>query len=143
MRINTNVSANEASRNLQRVNADVSSSMAKLSSGFRINKAGDDAAGLPRVMPELLDPAEDPIHVARIFAQDAALEQQRKARAGAIAHLPVAGEALIGVDANDRAAERRPDDVGDAHVGDAQLGGMRMAVEIGVNAISHDVIHIL
>ncbi len=46
MRINTNVAANEASRNLNRVNMDVSGSMAKLSSGFRINKAGDDAAGL-------------------------------------------------------------------------------------------------
>lgn len=46
MRINTNVSANEAYRNLGKVQNDVSSSMAKLSSGFRINKAGDDAAGL-------------------------------------------------------------------------------------------------
>ncbi len=46
MRINTNVAANEAARNLGRVNMDVGSSMAKLSSGFRINKAGDDAAGL-------------------------------------------------------------------------------------------------
>lgn len=46
MRINTNVSANEAYRNLGKVQNDVASSMAKLSSGFRINKAGDDAAGL-------------------------------------------------------------------------------------------------
>ena len=46
MRINTNVSANEAYRNLGKVQNDVSSSMSKLSSGFRINKAGDDAAGL-------------------------------------------------------------------------------------------------
>ncbi len=46
MRINTNVSANEAYRNLSKVNSDVAGSMAKLSSGFRINKAGDDAAGL-------------------------------------------------------------------------------------------------
>lgn len=46
MRINTNVAANEAYRNLGKVNSDVQSSMAKLSSGFRINKAGDDAAGL-------------------------------------------------------------------------------------------------
>ena len=46
MRINTNVAANDAFRNLSRVEMDVQSSMAKLSSGFRINKAGDDAAGL-------------------------------------------------------------------------------------------------
>ncbi len=46
MRINTNVAANDAFRNLSRVEGDINNSMAKLSSGFRINKAGDDAAGL-------------------------------------------------------------------------------------------------
>ena len=46
MRINTNVSAIRAHKNLQGVNEAVSSSMAKLSSGFRITRAADDAAGL-------------------------------------------------------------------------------------------------
>jgi flagellin len=46
MRINTNVSALTANRNLQNTSAAVSKSMAKLSSGFRINSASDDAAGL-------------------------------------------------------------------------------------------------
>ena len=46
MRINTNVSAINAYNNLSRVQDQLSNSMAKLSSGFRINKAGDDAAGL-------------------------------------------------------------------------------------------------
>lgn len=46
MRINTNVSAIMASNNLSKVEDAVSSSMEKLSSGFRINKAADDAAGL-------------------------------------------------------------------------------------------------
>jgi len=46
MRINTNVAAIGANRNLQATNAAVSSSMQKLSSGFRINRAADDAAGL-------------------------------------------------------------------------------------------------
>jgi flagellin len=46
MRINTNVSAINAYNNLSKVQDSVSNSMAKLSSGFRINKAGDDAAGL-------------------------------------------------------------------------------------------------
>lgn len=46
MRINTNVSALRAHGNLTRVNEDVSKSMAKLSSGFRITRAADDAAGL-------------------------------------------------------------------------------------------------
>ncbi len=46
MRINTNVSALNAANNLSRVQNAVSSSMEKLSSGFRINHAADDAAGL-------------------------------------------------------------------------------------------------
>lgn len=46
MRINTNVSAMNAANTLGRVQNAVSSSMEKLSSGFRINHAADDAAGL-------------------------------------------------------------------------------------------------
>jgi flagellin len=46
MRINTNVSALMATNNLSKSQQAASDSMAKLSSGFRINKAGDDAAGL-------------------------------------------------------------------------------------------------
>src|SRR5919206_2008707 len=46
MRINTNVSSLQASLNLGRTQDAVTDSMAKLSSGFRINRAADDAAGL-------------------------------------------------------------------------------------------------
>lgn len=46
MRINTNVAAINAQRNLSEVQRSVDSSMSKLSSGLRIAKAGDDAAGL-------------------------------------------------------------------------------------------------
>ena len=46
MRINTNVSALRAQGNLSRVNDELSKSMAKLSSGFRITRAADDSAGL-------------------------------------------------------------------------------------------------
>jgi flagellin len=46
MRINTNVGALNASKNLFMVQREVDNSMSKLSSGLRINKAGDDAAGL-------------------------------------------------------------------------------------------------
>ena len=46
MRINTNISALNAYRNLTETNKSVGSSMEKLSSGFRINRAADDAAGL-------------------------------------------------------------------------------------------------
>ena len=46
MRINTNVSAIVANNNLGKVQNQIQSSSEKLSSGFRINRAADDAAGL-------------------------------------------------------------------------------------------------
>lgn len=46
MRINTNISAMNTYGRLTNANTSKSNSLAKLSSGLRINKAGDDAAGL-------------------------------------------------------------------------------------------------
>ncbi len=46
MRINTNISALNAHRQLGANQANAAKSMERLSSGFRINRAGDDAAGL-------------------------------------------------------------------------------------------------
>jgi flagellin len=46
LNINTNVSSLNAQRYLNANSAMLSSSMEKLSSGYRINRAGDDAAGL-------------------------------------------------------------------------------------------------
>lgn len=46
MRINTNTAALNASRNLGNTQNSLSKSLEKLSSGFRINRAADDAAGL-------------------------------------------------------------------------------------------------
>src|ERR1700759_3421101 len=46
LRIQNNVEAFNAHRNLQSVNNAVSQSMERLSSGYRINRAADDAAGL-------------------------------------------------------------------------------------------------
>ena len=46
MRINNNIAAMNSYRNLETVNERVDKTMEKLSSGQRINKAGDDAAGL-------------------------------------------------------------------------------------------------
>ena len=46
MRINTNVGALDAARNLFLVQREAGTSMGKLSSGLRINHASDDAAGL-------------------------------------------------------------------------------------------------
>src|SRR3981081_1754468 len=45
-RINTNVDAIDAQRNLGATALNFSKSIEKLSSGLRINRAGDDAAGL-------------------------------------------------------------------------------------------------
>lgn len=46
MRVSTNIAAINAQRNLMGSQAQMKDSMAKLSSGSRINKAADDAAGL-------------------------------------------------------------------------------------------------
>src|SRR5439155_10447587 len=46
MRINTNIEAFNAQRNLGLTSASYQKSVEKLSSGLRINRAGDDAAGL-------------------------------------------------------------------------------------------------
>ncbi len=45
-RINTNLSAVDAGRNLANINSLISKNLAKLSSGLRINSAADDASGL-------------------------------------------------------------------------------------------------
>jgi flagellin len=46
LRINQNVEAMNAYRHLSETNSNMSKSLEKLSSGFRINRAADDAAGL-------------------------------------------------------------------------------------------------
>ena len=46
MRINTNIMALNAYNNLENTSSKLSSSLQKLSSGYRINKAADDASGL-------------------------------------------------------------------------------------------------
>jgi len=48
MRINNNVMAANAYRNLSNTNNTLGKSLERLSSGFRINRAADDAAGLTR-----------------------------------------------------------------------------------------------
>jgi flagellin len=46
MRINTNIMALNAYNNLENTSGSLSASLSKLSSGYRINKAADDASGL-------------------------------------------------------------------------------------------------
>jgi flagellin len=44
--VNTNVSSMAALGHLNRTNSNLESTFSRISSGLRINKAGDDAAGL-------------------------------------------------------------------------------------------------
>lgn len=68
MQINTNVSALNAYRNLSNTQNDLSKSLEKLSSGLRINRAADDAAGL--AISEGLRSQVNGLNVAARNAQD-------------------------------------------------------------------------
>jgi flagellin len=68
MRINTNIMAFNAYRNLNNTNDMLASSLEKLSSGFRINRAADDASGL--VISQNLDKQMSGLKVATQNAQD-------------------------------------------------------------------------
>jgi flagellin len=68
MQINTNLAANNTYRNLATTQSDMSKSLEKLSSGLRINRAADDAAGL--VLSEGLKSQVGGLTVASRNAQD-------------------------------------------------------------------------
>lgn len=68
MRINTNIMALDAYRNLNNTNDALASSLEKLSSGYRINRAADDASGL--VISQNLDKQVSGLQVATQNAQD-------------------------------------------------------------------------
>ncbi len=69
MRIRTNVSSLTAQRHMEKNNADQASSFEKLSSGYRINKSADDAAGL--AITENLRGQVRGLNVAKRNANDA------------------------------------------------------------------------
>jgi flagellin len=68
MRINQNIMAFNAYRNLSTTNSSMSKSLEKLSSGYRINRAADDAAGL--VISQGLRAQVSGLKVAARNAQD-------------------------------------------------------------------------
>ena len=68
MRINTNIMALNAYNNLENTNNALNDSLAKLSSGYRINKAADDASGL--VISENLQSQISGLQQATRNAQD-------------------------------------------------------------------------
>ncbi|HET6175183.1 MAG TPA: flagellin [Gaiellales bacterium] len=69
LRIQTNIEAMDAHRNLLATSTKISQSMSRLSSGFRINKAADDAAGL--AISEKLQTQVGGLGQAQRNAQDA------------------------------------------------------------------------
>lgn len=69
LRINTNVTALNALRNLQNVASNVSTSIERLSSGLRINRAADDPAGI--IISESLRAQIDGLNQAISNSQDA------------------------------------------------------------------------
>src|SRR5688572_10582347 len=68
MRINQNIAAYNSYRNVSTTNSQMSKSLEKLSSGFRINRAADDAAGL--VISQGLRAQVSGLKVATRNAQD-------------------------------------------------------------------------
>jgi flagellin len=68
MRINTNIGALNAYNNLENTTNNLNESLAKLSSGYRINKAADDASGL--VISENLQSQVSGLQQATRNAQD-------------------------------------------------------------------------
>src|SRR3954449_975174 len=68
LRVNNNIAALNAYRNLTQTDGQMAKSLEKLSSGFRINRAGDDAAGL--VISEKLRSQVNGLKVATRNAQD-------------------------------------------------------------------------
>ena len=68
MQINTNIAALNAHRNLSNTQNDLSKSLEKLSSGLRINRAADDAAGLS--ISEGLRSQVNGLNIAARNAQD-------------------------------------------------------------------------
>src|SRR5438067_4541781 len=69
LRINTNVTALNALRNLDQTSSSVSSSIERLSSGLRIHRASDDPAGL--IISEGLRSQIDGLNQAISNSQDA------------------------------------------------------------------------
>jgi flagellin len=69
LRVNTNVAAINSYNNLSRTDAQTQKSLEKLSSGLRINRAADDAAGL--VISESMKSQIGGVQVAQRNAQDA------------------------------------------------------------------------
>ena len=84
-----------------------------------------DAAALAALAAELLDLAEQAIHVAGVLAEQTALEHRGIGGRRAVADLAHADQALIGINFDQNAVHRGRRDMRKANVGDLQLAGAR------------------
>ncbi len=90
-----------------------------------------NAARLTGLTAVLLDAAENLIDVAGVFANEETLEHLRVELSGAIAHLTIARDALVGLNAQQGAVHGSADDVNKTHVRDAKITGLGVRVDMG------------
>ena len=79
-------------------------------------------------MAELFNRLEDHVHIARVLAQQHALELQRILFVAGVAHLAQPIHALVGVDAQDGIVVVAGHH-GDANVGDLQVAGAEERID--------------
>jgi hypothetical protein len=89
------------------------------------------------MVAELLNAFEQAVHIAGVFAYQVPLQHMGVYGVGAVAHLAVALQPLVGHNFNNRAAHGRAAYVGNAHVGDAQGGRDGTGVDIANHGIGH------
>ena len=86
---------------------------------------------LTALAAELLDAAEDLVDVAGVLANEETLEHLRVKLGRAVADFAVAGNALVGLDAQERAVHGSANDVNKPHVRDLQIRGLGVGVDMG------------
>ena len=89
-----------------------------------------DAARLPGVPAELFDLAKNLIDVARILAEDTALEKERVSGTRSVANFAQTVDALVGIDANEWTGHRRTGHHGNAQLRNFQIGRAGILVDV-------------
>lgn len=124
MRINTNVSALSAHRNLSKTGVNLGKSIERLSSGLRINRAGDDAAGL--------------VISQKLRAESSGLRQSVRNAQDGISFVQTAEGALDEVSG----MLNRMRDLTVQHLNDTQDNNSRAAIQAEYNALAAEIVRI-
>ena len=124
MRINQNMSALAAYRNLTRVDTQLSRSLERLSSGLRINRAADDAAGL--AISE------------KMTGQIRGLQQAQRNAQDGVSMLQTAEGALMEV----HAILQRMRELGVQAANDTLTGGDRLEIQREVDQLNREITRI-